>query len=516
MKLNKLIPFLLVLAVGAGLAFLILRQPAGESHDHDDHDHDHGHAEHAEEFERGPHNGRMLRGEGLELEVTIFEKGVPPEFRVYATTGGKPVSPSQVKLVIELERFGGRKDVIAFEPVAGFLRGRQEVVEPHSFDVAVRADYNGKKSEWSYASYEGRTIIPSALAASSGVKIETAGPATLKHFRELPAQVRLNEDQVAHAVSRFKGQVTTINKKLGDKVKKGDVLAVIDSRELADAKAEFIEALHKLELAQAVYSREEGLWKKKISPEQDYLLIKHQLEEAEITKQTARQKLLALGLLEQELKELSIEPTGTVVAFQARQPFAEQALTRYELRSPISGTVIHKGVTLGSAVSEDADLFLVADLDSVWVDAAVPATDLPGVKADQKVFVVSGEREAEGAVAYVGPAVDTETRAGFLRIVLPNPDNLWKPGEFATVRLLEKESQVPVAIRPEALQTFRDWTVVFLNVGDEYEVLPVETGRKTADWVEVLSGLQPGQRYVTGNSYLIKADILKSGASHDH
>jgi cobalt-zinc-cadmium efflux system membrane fusion protein len=519
MKLKQLFLILLTLGVGASLAMLVLRQPAGESHDHGDHGHGHGHGheEHEDETPRGPQGGRLLETDGLRLEITIFEKGVPPEYRVYAyTKQGQPVPPEQVKLTIELKRLGDHTDTITFQPMGGFLRGQQEVVEPHSFDVTVRAEFQGRKVEWTYESPEGRVKIPAALAASSGVTTELAGPATLRQFRDLPAQVRLNEDQVAHAVSRFKGQIITVHKNLGDTVKAGEVLAVLDSRELADARAEFIEALHKLELTQAVYAREEKLWQKKISAEQDFLVIKHELEEAEIKKQTARQKLLALGLQEQELADLSVEPTGKVVTFQARQPFPAQALTRYEVRSPISGTVIRKSVTLGSPVTEDADLFLIADLGTVWVDAAVPAIELAEVQAGQMVKVISGKRQAEGKVTYVGPAVDADTRAGFIRVVIANGDRQWKPGEFATVQVLEQEVAVAVAVRPEALQTFRDWTVVFQNVGDEYEVLPVETGRRTGEWVEVLSGLKPGQRYVTGNSYLIKADILKSGASHDH
>lgn len=521
MKLKQLFLVLLTLGVGVVLATLIMRQPAGESHDHAGHDHDHGHGhgheEHEDESPRGPQGGRLLETDGLRLEITIFEKGVPPEYRVYAyTKQGQPLPPEQVKLVIELKRLGNRTDTITFQPLSGFLRSQQEVVEPHSFDVTVRAEFQGRKVEWTYEAHEGRVEIPAALATSSGVKTEVAGPATLRQFRELPAQVRLNEDQVAHAVSRFKGQIITVHKNLGDTVQAGEVLAVLDSRELADARAEFIEALHKLELAQAVYAREEKLWQKKISAEQDFLVIKHELEEAEIKKQTARQKLLALGLQEQELMDLSVEPTGKVVTFQARQPFPAQALTRYEVRSPISGTVIRKSVTLGSPVTEDTDLFLIADLGTVWVDAAVPAIDLAEVQTGQTVKVISGARQAEGKVTYVGPAVDADTRTGFLRVVIANQDRRWKPGEFATVKVLQQEQAIAVAVRPAALQTFRDWTVVFLNEGEQYEVQPVEIGKRTEEWVEVLSGLKPGQRYVTGNSYLIKADILKSGASHDH
>ena len=102
------------------------------------------------------------------------------------------------------------------------------------------------------------------------------------------------------------------------------------------------------------------------------------------------------------------------------------------------------------------------------------------------------------------------------RVVLPNPHGEWRPGLFVNVELTTEEMTVPVAVRAEALQTFRDWNVVFIQAGDRYEVRPLELGRRDDAFVEVLSGLAAGQRYVAKNSFVLKADVLKAGASHDH
>jgi membrane fusion protein, heavy metal efflux system len=124
--------------------------------------------------------------------------------------------------------------------------------------------------------------------------------------------------------------------------------------------------------------------------------------------------------------------------------------------------------------------------------------------------------EAAGKIDYVGPMADGRSRASLARIVLPNADGAWRPGLCGSVRVVVSEATVPVAVRPAALQTFRDWDVVFLQDGDVFQAMPVELGRRSAEWVEVLGGLPAGQRYANSNSFVIKAEVLKHGATHDH
>ena len=220
--------------------------------------------------------------------------------------------------------------------------------------------------------------------------------------------------------------------------------------------------------------------------------------------QSARQQLEALGVGRDALQSLLDKP--------------DSILTRYELRAPFNGVVIEKRFATGQAVEGHDDLFTIADLSTVWVDVSVYAKDLNGVKIGQAVTVRSDtlDTEAPGRIIYVGSLVGTETRAAKARVVLQDPERRWRPGLFVKVVGVLEEVTVPVAVKREGLQKFRDWDVVFIRVGDLFEARPLELGRKDGEWVEVLSGLRPGENYASANSFILKADIGKAGASHDH
>ena len=124
--------------------------------------------------------------------------------------------------------------------------------------------------------------------------------------------------------------------------------------------------------------------------------------------------------------------------------------------------------------------------------------------------------EATGTISYVGSVVGDQTRTAKARLVLPNPKGLWRPGLPVNVNIVADEVEVPVAVAADAVQTLRDWTVVFGRYGDQFEARPITPGRSDGKIVEVLNGINPGEQYAASNSYLIKADIGKAGASHDH
>ncbi len=453
---------------------------------------------------KGSHGGRLLEEDGFEVEVTIYESGIPPEFRVYAFDSKKPIDPATVQLTIELSRLGGRVDVIAFRKVSDYLLGDMVVEEPHSFDVKVIAEWKGKTYHMGYSQIEARTELSPEAVRGSGIVIEEAGAVQMKSVFELPGEIAFNPDRVAHVVPRVGGVVTEVRKNLGAKVSKGEVIAVIDSQELAASQVAYIQAVNKLEFAQVSFEREEQLWKKKISPEEEYLDARQTLEESKIRVQGWEQKLKALGLPDVEIKALTYSH--------------DKNLARYELRAPLGGVVIEKHVALGEAVKDDANIFTIADLTTVLARVTVYAKDLKFVRIGQEVNVESDVLgiEVAGKVTYLGPLLGTETRTATAHVAITNSDGLWRPGVFVTVRLVQEEFTASVAVRPEAIQRLRDWDVVFIQDGNLYEARPLEFGRRDEEWVEVLAGLSAGQRYVSQNSFLIKADILKSGATHDH
>lgn len=163
-------------------------------------------------------------------------------------------------------------------------------------------------------------------------------------------------------------------------------------------------------------------------------------------------------------------------------------------------------------------MYVIADLSTVWAEVAIYPADLNSVKTGQKVKVKATalNAEADGVISYVGALLGEQTRTAKARVTLRNPDQRWRPGLFVTVEVVQSEAQVPVAVPVAAIQTLRDWKVVFVRVGDLFEARPVELGRSDGTLVEIIKGLAPGMRYAASNSFVLKADIGKAGASHDH
>ena len=180
------------------------------------------------DFERGPHNGRLLRDGNFSLEITVFEAGVPPEFRLYAFADNQPVDPRQVQASLTVSRLGGEMNRFAFQPQQEFLRADGVVHEPHSFDVAVSANYGGAAHSWSYESYEGRTTIVQAAADAAGVKTEHAGKAVLEESITIAGRVELQPQGKSEVRAWYPGRILEMNKIIGDRVQKGDIVARVE------------------------------------------------------------------------------------------------------------------------------------------------------------------------------------------------------------------------------------------------------------------------------------------------
>ncbi|MEK6590329.1 MAG: efflux RND transporter periplasmic adaptor subunit [Nitrospinota bacterium] len=501
MKVKNIIAVGTILLVGIILALTILRTEK-TSKGIVSHEEEKGHAD--EVTAKGPHRGRLLVDGDFQVELTIYERGVPPQFRAYTFEKGKPIDPGEVQLTVALHRLGGRVDEIRFQKEGDYLRGEKVVEEPHSFNVKVVAERKGQTHRWEYSQVEGRVEMSPETAESAGIEVKTAGPFRMKTVLELPGEIGFNNDKVAHIVPMLSGVVTEVRKNLGDKVKKGEVLAVLNSRELSDLKSAYLASAKRVELAKANFEREDRLFKKKISSEQDFLASKQALAETEIESQAAIQRLLALGLSKADLENIS--------------KMAEGNLARYELRVPFDGMIVEKHVAVGEAIKEDADIFVIADLSTLWGEITVYAKDLRVVRLGQKATVRSKElgMEATGRISYLGSLVGEQTRSAKALVDIPNSKGLWRPGLFVTVELLHEEVPVPVAVTADAIQTIRDWNVVFVQYGNQFEVRPLELGRSDGKWVEVVSGLSAGEKYAARNSFVLKADLGKAGAAHDH
>lgn len=180
--------------------------------------------------------------------------------------------------------------------------------------------------------------------------------------------------------------------------------------------------------------------------------------------------------------------------------------------------IIEREVHAGQTVAEGATLYVIADLSEVWVDLHIPKRDHARVKVGQTVTLHAddGGPATAGTLAWLSPFSDTAAQTLVARVILPNPDARWRPGLSLQADIAIAEFSVPVAVKESGLQTLFAFTVVFTQHGDVYQARPLELGRRSGGYVEVLKGLAAGEPYVTENSFLLKADIGKSGASHDH
>lgn len=205
---------------------------------------------------------------------------------------------------------------------------------------------------------------------------------------------------------------------------------------------------------------------------------------------------------------------------QAGQKLAEiesnESLNSYSVTAPIRGVVTSRLVNPGEQTN-GRELFTILDTSNVWAELAVFPTDLSRVKPGQsvKVNLAAGGVQREGIITLLNTTAEPN-RSVLARVVLDNADGVLVPGAYLTGEIEVAEHQVPLAVKRTGLQSFRDFTVVFALIGDEYEVRMLDLGRQDGERIEVLGGLEPGTRYVTLNSYLVKADIEKTGASHDH
>jgi len=336
-----------------------------------------------------------------------------------------------------------------------------------------------------------------------GIEVAVAQAGRLLRHLALPGTVVLNTDRLVHIVPRIPGVVREVRKHLGDTVRAGDLLAVIDSRELADAKAASLAASARLTIAEETLAREKDLWEKKISAAQDYLTAKQTVAEARIEWRAAQHKLAALGVSEASLQQLASQPASS--------------LTRYELVAPSAGTVIEKHLSVGAVLMKDNEVFLVADLSTVWVHLNVPPSALPLVRTGQSVTIAAGASmpEATGTISYLSPLVSEETRTVVTRVVLPNPDGRWRPGLFVTATVAVGDTVVPLLVPKAALQTLDGQPSVFVQTEEGFAPRSVTLGQSNETHVEITAGLQPGEPYAITQTFLLKAELGKPKDTDD-
>lgn len=295
----------------------------------------------------------------------------------------------------------------------------------HKHEETKKAESEQHEEAGDHDEHQDAVHLSDAEMEEFGIEVDVAGPGKLHIEIAVPGEVVVNYDKLAHIAPRFPGVVTEVRKHVGDHVRKGEVLAVIESNE---------------------------------------------------------------------------------------------GLTPYEMKSFINGTVLEKHMTLGEVHSEDVAAFVIADLDTVWINLSIYQMHLPKVAVGQRVVISAGKGvpDARGVISYISPSVDEHTRTATARVVLPNRGGRWRPGLFVEGRITVEETEVALLVPKSALQTMDGRTVVFVDEHEDFLPQPVEIGRSNETRAEVLSGLEPGQEYVSKGGFVLKAELLKGAFVDEH
>ena len=383
----------------------------------------------------------------------------------------------------------------------------EEAKDPHD-EHAEDAHAGDAHTEDEHADEELSLVkLSDAAARAAGIKVLRASGGVVRIRLRLPGEIRANADRLAHISPRAAGVVRDVRNTLGDRVTAGDVIAVLDSQEFAEAKAAYLAELERFAIAKGRFLREERLWQKKISPEQEYLDAGKELAEARIVKRTAPQKLYILGLSGRDIAGLTSQ--------------SDELFVRYEMRAPISGTVVGKHLAVGETIEAGSTPFTVADLSTVWAILTVHQKDIALVGPGTMVEVRAADGlEASGAIVYLSPMLDEGTRSAAARVVLDNKNGRWRPGTFVTGVALVREKRHDVVIPVSALQSLDNEAVVFVPTPGGYEARHVRAGASDGTRVAVVDGLRQGERYVAEGAFELKAKLVTSGmdphAGHGH
>ncbi|WP_404829558.1 efflux RND transporter periplasmic adaptor subunit [Sphingomonas aliaeris] len=327
--------------------------------------------------------------------------------------------------------------------------------------------------------------------ADAGIEVTRPTVGGVAGAIELPATIEGDPQAVQVVSAAIGGRLVSLTRNLGQPVRRGDTLAIIESREAASLNAEVEAARARSTLAQSNLRREQRLFAERVSPEQDLIAARTAATEANIALRLARQQLSATG-------------------------GGGGALNRITVRSPISGQVIARSATLGQQIAADAEIFRVANLAKVSVTMSLVPADAGRVAPGARVEVTSAGRRQEGRVTFVSPILDETTRLVPVIATIDNAGGTWRVGENVSVSvLLPATRDRSVAVPSAAVQMIGDKPHVFVRTPSGFKATPVTLGRTNGGSVSVTAGLTGEERIASTNSFTLKAELGKGEAKDE-
>jgi cobalt-zinc-cadmium efflux system membrane fusion protein len=338
---------------------------------------------------------------------------------------------------------------------------------------------------------EGVVTLSQQQIAEAGIEVVRPTVGGVAGAIEVSATVEGDPQGMQVASAAIGGRLVSLTRNLGQSVSRGDVLAVIESREAATLRGDIEAARARLALAQSNLRREQRLFAERVSPEQDLIAARTAATEANIALRQAQQQLAATG-------------------------GGGGALNRITVRAPISGQVVARSATLGQTVTADAELFRIANLSTVSIAMSLLPADAGRVRPGSRVEVTAPGRRQEARVTFVSPILDETTRLVPVIAALDNGANSWRVGETVSASIIVPASgDSTVAVPSAAVQMIEDKPHVFVRTPAGFKAVPVTLGRRNGGQVIVASGLTGTEQIASTNSFTLKAELGKGEAEHE-
>ena len=341
--------------------------------------------------------------------------------------------------------------------------------------------------------------LTSKQLVQQGIQLLAVEQGAVIQLNSYPAKLSLNTDQQAHVSPSFSGHVENVYVELGQKVQKGQPLAALLVPDLVDQQANLKIEQSNLELAKQDFDREQQLWSQGISAKQDYQRAYHSYKRAQIQVKAAQSRLSAFGAM-------------------------NASNGRYILKAPISGVISKKDLVMGENVQSASQLFTIDQLDQLWLEFIVPNAEIVGLSPNQKIEFKSLQTDKiyKAVIQTLNIEADAQTGRLQVRAKVQSSTAELRPNLMVNVLLPQPSDSTALRILQSAVQNVDGKNVVFIATQQEQQVefhpTPIKLGQSSKDsqYIEVLSGLNQGQKYAAQGSFLLKSELEKGEASHEH
>mgnify|MGYP003391712806 FL=1 len=383
--------------------------------------------------------------------------------------------------------------------LAIWLSSKKTESEGRGYDEGNAEQSDKDSSEEGHAE-EGEIQLTSQQMVEQGLKVAVASTGLVEKLTTLPGKLVVNTDQQAQISPNFSGYVEQVNVALGQSVQKGQTLAVLIVPELIDQQANLRMAQANLDLARKDYQREQQLWSQGISAKQDYQRAENAYRQAQITVQSSQARLNALGA--------SGNNNG-----------------RFLIKAPISGVISKKDIVVGENVQLADQLFVIENLKDLWLEFNLPNTSNIQLQVGQILnFKTNGsDQNYQAKVQTLNPQADLQTGRLQVRAKVTTQADVLRPNVLVNVFVTDAQAKTALRVQKKALQQVEGKPVVFVIESEEKGLVhlkaqPIEVGVSSQDgqWLEVISGLTEGQKYIADGSFLLKSELEKDEAGHGH